>query len=137
MTLNAVSLSLTLLAVAILTACGGGGGGLSVPPERKWYVGGTLHEKSALEWQEADHADKLATCADFVAKLWKMRGFKARIQDSITSMDDLKPYAEKLVTFLDAATEKHPDEARNRKMYVNQTVAAMATAGLITLGWAK
>ena len=37
----------------------------------KWHSGGTLHNKSALEWQTASSQDKLATCADFVTTMWQ------------------------------------------------------------------
>ncbi len=39
------------------------------PKDSKWYLGGTLHSKSALEWQSATPEDKIATCADFIASL--------------------------------------------------------------------
>lgn len=34
-----------------------------------WYVGGTLHDKTIREWREATYANRLATSADFVAKI--------------------------------------------------------------------
>src|SRR5205807_5123667 len=68
---------------------------------KKWYEGGMLHKKSALDWQRADAADKLATCGDFIAGMWDRKEFRPDIQKSIKSLDDMKPYAEKLVVFLD------------------------------------
>lgn len=32
-----------------------------------WYEGGTLHQKRITDWKSATYANKLATCADFVA----------------------------------------------------------------------
>ena len=103
----------------------------------KWYEGGTLHQKSALEWQAAAPADKLATCGDFISKMWQDGNLKREIQASIESVDDMKPYAEKLVAFLDAAMEKQASEDRNRELYTNQTIAGMAAIAMVSLGWAK
>ena len=104
---------------------------------RKWYEGGTLHNKSALQWQVAKADDKLATCSDFVAAMWKEKNFVPRIQNSINSVDSMKPYAQELVKFLDAATKKHDDPVQNRQMYANQTVSSMATIGMVSMGWLK
>lgn len=101
----------------------------------KWYEGGTLHDRSALEWQEAEYHDKLATCGDFVAVLWRDKKLKPSIQRSITSIDDMKPYAVELMACLDAATEKHPDSQKNSFMYANQPVSGLATACTVLSGW--
>jgi hypothetical protein len=36
--------------------------------EDAWYVGGTLHKATILQWKNATEHDKLATCGDFIAK---------------------------------------------------------------------
>ena len=38
---------------------------------KKWYVGGTLHDKTVANWRAATYENRLATCADFVIKLGK------------------------------------------------------------------
>ncbi|QDT34551.1 hypothetical protein [Thalassoglobus polymorphus] len=104
---------------------------------RKWYEGGTLHKKSALDWQGSNHPDKLATCSDFVAAMWQNEKFVPRIQNSIDSVDDMKPYAQELVEYIDVATRRDPDPEQNRRLFTNQTVAAMALLGIIEMGWLK
>ena len=109
----------------------------SSPPTqtRKWYEGGTLHNKSALEWQLASTDNKLASCADFTARIWKTGSFKPSIATQISTVDDLRPYAQELVEFLDAAFQPDPDPAENRKIFANQKVSESAAAGMILLGW--
>ena len=102
---------------------------------QQWYSGGTLHNKTALDWQVADSHDKLATCGDFIAKVWEGGSFKEEIQDKIHGVDDMRPYAVELVAFLDAATKKESNKRRNTQMYANQTVSDLATAGMVMMGW--
>ena len=104
---------------------------------RKWYEGGTLHKKGALDWQSADAGDKLATCADFVAAAWDKKLFKQNLQYSIASIDDMKPYAQKLVTFLDSATKKDSDVIKNRQLFTNASVSEIASIGMVMMGWTK
>ena len=40
----------------------------------QWYSGGTLHNASGLEWQQADASNRLATAADMVAAVVKEGG---------------------------------------------------------------
>lgn len=103
----------------------------------KWYEGGTLHKASAIDWQTASHENKLATCADIVAVLWEGKSLKPAIQNKINSIDDMRPYAEELVVWLDKAMEPLSDPAENRRVYVNQTVAGMATMGIVLMGWCE
>ena len=37
--------------------------------EYNWYEGGTLHKAKIYKWNNATEKDKLATCADFMAKV--------------------------------------------------------------------
>lgn len=103
----------------------------------KWYSGGTLHNKSALDWQSASSRDKLATCADLVTALWQSGKLKESITDKFTTVDDVRPYAQELVDFLDAAFKPEPNPEQNRKVFVNQTVSSHAIIGVVTMGWTK
>jgi len=109
----------------------------SSAPSTKWYQGGTLHSKSALEWQTASAADKLATCGDFVTKMWQNGDLKPSIANNLSTVDDVRPYAQELVAFLDAAFERDPDPEQNRKLFTNQTVSGTAAIGMVTMGWTK
>lgn len=104
---------------------------------KKWYEGGTLHNKSALEWQTASSTDKLATCADFVTKMWQDGNLKPSLAKNLSTVDDVRPYAQELVSFLDAAFKADPDPEQNRKLFMNQTVSSTAAIGMVTMGWTK
>jgi len=63
----------------------------SVPasrPAKEWYEGGTLHRATMREWHEASYENRLATSADFVAKLLQTDG------RPVPPPDTLKPIAE-------------------------------------------
>lgn len=120
-------LTLAMLALALFTG--------TPASAQSWHSGGTLHGKTALDWQVADSHDKLATCGDFVAKAWESGSFKAEIQEEIRNIDDMRPYAVELVAFLDAATKKEANRKRNTQMYANQTVAELAAIGMAMMGW--
>ena len=102
-----------------------------------WYQGSTLSKATALEWQEATYENKLATCADIIAKLWKDDALNSSIQNQIASVDDMKPFAEQLVVDLDEVMRKIPDQKKNEVVYANQTVTEMAVATLILNKWTK
>ena len=111
--------------------------GGSSAPIKKWYEGGTLHSKSALDWQTASREDKLATCADFVTKMWQDGNLKPAIANNLSTVDDVRPHAQELVDFLDAAFKLDPDPEQNRKLFTNQTVSGTAAIGMVTMGWTK
>ena len=102
-----------------------------------WYEGGTLSEASALEWQDAAYANKLATCADIWAALWnRSRGkLSPEVLSSLKSIDDLRPWADALVNELDAAFSKEPDPEKNRIMYSNQEVTETALLIMVLNKW--
>lgn len=40
-------------------------------PRDKWYQGGNLHKSKIIEWKNASNKNKLATCGDFCANVYK------------------------------------------------------------------
>ena len=60
----------------------------------EWYEGGTLHDSSISEWRNATERNKLATCADWIAKI-----------DNTISMEELYIRANSLVICIDEATK--------------------------------
>jgi hypothetical protein len=90
----------------------------------EWYEGGTLHRAKVAEWKDATARNKLATCADFIAKM------RNSLDLPITTVDSIKPYAQELVDFIDAATDG-VDEMDE------ESVASMAAMGTIMMGWGK
>lgn len=103
----------------------------------RWYEGGTLHKKSGLEWQTASSKDKLATCADFVTAMWQNGNLKSSVANRLSTVEDVRPYAQELVDFLDAAFKPDPDSEQNRKLFTNQRVASTAVIGMVMMGWTK
>jgi hypothetical protein len=102
---------------------------------RKWYNGGTLSGSNGLDWQKATPEDKLATCADILAKLWIDKSLKPDVSAKLKSIDDLKPLAAELVAGLDKAFAGSRDPKANQKMLANQTVASTSVALLMMMGW--
>ncbi len=102
-----------------------------------WYVGGTLHKRGALDWQQATAPDKLATCADLVASLWQKKALKPAIANGIDEIDDLKPRAAELAIALDKAFEPDPDAETNRKKFTNQKVSETAVILATMMGWVQ
>lgn len=56
----------------------------------EWYSSGDLHAKKIREWRNASYANRLATSADFAARMLDKNGERPR------SMDDLRPIASSL-----------------------------------------
>ena len=104
-----------------------------------WYQGGTLHNKVALDWQTATKKNKLATCMDFISKMYKLKALKPSISKklSVSITKKGRPYANQLVNFLDNAFKKEPDLKTNKKLFSNQKVSSTAIMGMIMMGWLK
>ena len=62
---------------------------------------------------------------------------KQSILSRINSVNDLRPFAEKLVSNLDEAFKKDPNTAKNRQIFANQKVAETVSLLVIMLGWGK
>lgn len=66
-------LSIGVLLILTITGCSDFAIGI-VPAEdeieipENWYIGGTLHDATFEQWVEAEQADKLATCADWLTE---------------------------------------------------------------------
>lgn len=129
-----------LFIFAILYACSddsssGSRRSNSTSSQRAWYEGGTLHDAGALDWQNASYSNKLATCADIVCYYDSEGLLNPSISNRINSIDDFRPYADDLVTAIDAAFERDPDPEENRIMYTNQEVSSAAVILVRTMGW--
>jgi hypothetical protein len=103
----------------------------------KWYEGGTLHRGNALDWQEASEEDKLATCADFISTMWMQKRLKPIYLRKITSVNDMKPFAQELVVALDEAFKKEPNSLKNKQLYVNQKISDSVVLLATMMGWLK
>lgn len=90
----------------------------ATPATADWYSGGTLHGASGKEWKVAPAQNRLATAADFVAKVVKP-----------TSMDDLREKSEELqICISEAVADPSGD---------GQEVSAIAAACVILMGYVR
>ena len=104
-----------------------------------WEVDGTLRNASALEWQNASYANKLATCGDLMVISWENGVLCERISRDFESrnMDRVRFWADSLVIVLDIAMERFPDPDENERVYANQTVAEIAAFVFMMSDWMK
>jgi len=107
------------------------------PAQQHWYEGGTLHNARVREWWRVSHANKLATCADFVANVWNKGHLNAATSAKLHTVDDLRPLAEELVTFVDTATKEEALSEEAKKSIENSEISQLAAAGIVTMGWSK
>jgi hypothetical protein len=74
----------------IIAICAGVCTGLFNLGDSEWYSGGTLHNATMGDWNQASYANRLATCGDFMATMLQKDG------KTISSMDALREEAEAL-----------------------------------------
>jgi len=65
-------------------------------PTNQWYQGGTLHKSKISDWKNASEENKLATCGDFCATIYKDN-----------SLDEIKVIATNLKSCIDEAVRDH------------------------------
>lgn len=102
-----------------------------------WEVNGTLHNASALQWQNATYANKLATCGDLMVTYWENGMLSEGISRDFNSgnMDYVRFWADSLVIVLDIAMERFPDAEENELVYANQKVSEIAALTLMMSNW--
>jgi hypothetical protein len=105
--------------------------------EQKWYQGGSLHQSSGLDWINGSPANRLATCADFISIQWNDNALEPSIQNSISSIDDMKPYAFGLMTALNAAFAMDESDPSKRRALESNTVAGTAALLMVTMNYVK
>lgn len=107
------------------------------PAERAWYDGGTLHDKGGLDWQKASHANKLATCGDFIAHMHAKGLLKPDLVTGGMRVEHYRPLAEAMVIALDQYFKLDPDPRANRQKFQDQSVATAAVLAMTLAGWVK
>lgn len=103
------------------------------PAPRKWYEGGTLHKATGVEWRKADADNKLATCSDFLAKLWEAKRLSGKLTLTVKTIDDLKAPAADCVEAVDKAYESPEDGAED--VMATQDVATVALLAMTMMGF--
>lgn len=66
----------------------------TLKPVNQWYQGGTLHTSTIADWKNATEENKLATCGDFCANIYKDN-----------SIDEIKIIATNLKICIDEAVK--------------------------------
>lgn len=102
----------------------------------RWYQGGTLHSATGANWREATPENKLATCADFIAKLRESGRLTDALAAKLDSVDALKAPAAELVVGLDKAFARDPDPKKDGVMAGRQ-VSEAATMLMVMMGWTR
>lgn len=110
---------------------------LSLLVQAAWYEGGTLHAASAVEWQQASDANKLATSADLFTVMWQNDHLKPSISQQVNSVDDLRRFSEELMTQLNDAFSPDADAAENARLFTNQQVGETSVLLMFMMGWVK
>ncbi|RUR27716.1 hypothetical protein [Vreelandella nanhaiensis] len=107
----------------------------SMAAQANWYEGGTLHEASALEWQQATDGNKLATAGDLFAVLMQNGYITSSITSQIKGVSDLRRFSQELANQLDDAFQPDPDPEENRRLFANQKVNESAVLIMTMMGW--
>ncbi|MBC8290684.1 MAG: hypothetical protein H8E37_10250 [Planctomycetes bacterium] len=128
---------LGIAAVSFFRGQGGAPSGTGEGPAEGWNKGGTLHDKSALDWQTASRKDKLATCGEFFTTMWKNGSLKNDTASELKELNDAHPYAMEIVTELNTAFERRPDSQENRQFFQDQAVSAGVMSVMFKKGWLK
>jgi hypothetical protein len=69
--------------------------------------------------------------------MWQNGHLKPSIANRFSTVDNIRPYAQELVDFLDAEFKPDPDLEENQKLFTNQTVASTAAIGMVMMEWTK
>lgn len=78
---------------------------------KEWYEGGTLENADGHEWLEASEENKLASAGGLLKEKFdndQLDSDYYSAMDDVSSVDDLRPYAESLVRY----TEEVVDSAK-------------------------
>lgn len=105
----------------------------AAPTPRKWYEGGTLHKATGAEWRKADASNKLATCSDFLAKLWEAKRLSGKLTLTVKTIEDLKAPAASCVEAVDKAYESPEGGAED--VMATQDVATVALLTMTMMGF--
>lgn len=95
-----------------------GVGLLAMPAAAEWYSGGTLHGATGRQWKAAPAQNRLATAADFVAKVAPPR-----------SLDELREKAQELQICISEAVADPVGDG--------QQVSGIAAACVVLMGYVR
>lgn len=95
----------------------------------EWFQGGSLHTATMAEWELALESNKLATCADWVSKLYLDKSFTKNTLDAITDAGrmGIKEMADLCVTMVNKEAIPEISHQEALKVYI----ISMIKIGLI------
>lgn len=99
---------------------------LQVQAAKQWFEGGTLHKSILSTWKKADYPNRLATSADIVMTLSRIKFLKFTI---LPTSSEMKKYA--------VPMEKCISEVAKDQKMSSQKTGEIASMCAITLGWTK
>lgn len=100
--------------------------GYYIPKEevgKEWYQCGTLHSSSSDEWLEASHQNRIATCADYLLKLYKDGALSINLpskKNMPSLLYEVKKYAEEMAVAMDEVFRSSKE-----KLSVSETAALL------------
>lgn len=102
----------------------------------EWLYDCNLIGGNGLDWQVATYSDKLATCGTIMLMTWQENYLIPRISQNISNYNDLRPYAEELLIYLDITFQDDLDDPEtNRIVFSNLTIIDTATLSMAVKGW--
>ena len=128
---------LVLVGVSFFRGRGDAPSGADEGPSEGWNKGGTLHNKSAIDWQTASRKDKVATCGEFFTTMWKNGSLTNDTARQLQELNDAHSYVLEIVDELDETFARRPDAQENHQFFKDQAVSAGAMNVMYKKGWLK
>ena len=100
---------------------------------KEWFEGATLQHEKISEWRKATSENKLASCGDMIATARTKEKLALDFLARLKSIDDHRPYAEKLMAWIDSQTEK----ADTDPAIVERDIQDFAVIGMRNMGCLK
>lgn len=79
----------------------------------EWYEGGTLKDTQGSEWLHASEENKIASAGELLIDMYEIDMLDTVMYPGVESVDDLRPYAERLVMYTDKAINKANEDAES------------------------
>lgn len=79
----------------------------------EWYEGGTLKDTQGSEWLHASEENKIASAGELLIDMYDIDMLDTVMYPGVESVDDLRPYAERLVMYTDKAVNNAIEDAES------------------------
>lgn len=99
--------------IALSTALAWLGGASLSAYAAEWYEGGTLKDTQGSEWLHASEENKIASAGELLIDMYDIDMLDTVMYPGVESVDDLRPYAERLVMYTDKAVNNALEDAES------------------------